>query len=478
MKHDWPPYPKYSPSELLWQPQIPTHWSVLRNGRVFGERTDTGYPDLPILEVSLRTGITVRDMANLKRKQMMSQREKYKRAQQGDIAYNMMRMWQGAVGVAPIDGLVSPAYVVARPNKGTDSHYFNYLFRTNLYKAEINKYSRGIVADRNRLYWDGFKQMPAIVPPLDEQTHIATFLREQDRQVAQFIRGKRRLMELLNEQKHIIIHQAMTRGLDPDVSLKPTDADWLGDIPAHWVVLKLKAVATFNPSRSERDQHRFSSEPTTFVPMECVSNDGRLLNPQTVPIEQYWEGYTYFRKGDVVVAKITPCFENGKGACLDELSTPFGFGTTEFVVLRARSQVLPKFLYQLTALRIFRRLGAREMTGSAGQKRVPLDFIKNFPAPLPPLAEQQTLLEFIAREEARFQEAIRQTTAEIKLVLEYRNRLISDIVTGQLDVRGWQPPALNLEANAEVTQEIAAAEEVDDAEETDTVEVDGYDGHD
>lgn len=145
------PYPEYRPSGLPWLGTIPSHWEVRRNGRLFAQRNKTGYPDLPILEVSLKTGVRIRDLENAKRKQVMSEREKYKRAVKGDIAYNMMHMWQGAVGVAPEDGLISPAYVVARPLDGTDSRYFAYLFRTGAYMSEVNKYSHGIVTDRNRL---------------------------------------------------------------------------------------------------------------------------------------------------------------------------------------------------------------------------------------------------------------------------------------------------------------------------------------
>lgn len=162
-------YPSYRDSGLPWLPEIPEGWQVLRNGRLFAHRVQTGFPDLPILEVSLRTGVRVRDMENLKRKQVMSQKEKYKRATKGDIAYNMMRMWQGALGAAPVDGLVSPAYVVASPFPEANSAYFSYLFRTAAYMREVNKFSRGIVSDRNRLYWDEFKQMPSLLPPRAEQ---------------------------------------------------------------------------------------------------------------------------------------------------------------------------------------------------------------------------------------------------------------------------------------------------------------------
>jgi type I restriction enzyme S subunit len=141
------PYSNLKDSGLPWSGKIPAHWNLYRNGRLFAQRNETGFGELPILEVSLKTGVRVRDMDNLKRKQVMADREKYKRAAKGDIAYNMMRMWQGAAGVAPVDGLVSPAYVVVKPYHETNSRYFSYLFRTAAYMNEVDAYSRGIVKD-------------------------------------------------------------------------------------------------------------------------------------------------------------------------------------------------------------------------------------------------------------------------------------------------------------------------------------------
>lgn len=202
------PYPIYRESGLTWAPRIPQAWQVLRNGRLFAHRVETGFPDLPVLEVSLRTGVRVRDMVNLQRKQVMSQKEKYKRAAKDDIAYNMMRMWQGALGPAPVDGLVSPAYVVVRPFPEANSAYFSYLFRTDAYMREVNKFSRGIVSDRNRLYWDEFKQMPSLLPPRTEQDQIVAYLRVQDAHIARFIQAKRALIDLLTEQREKIVdHQ-------------------------------------------------------------------------------------------------------------------------------------------------------------------------------------------------------------------------------------------------------------------------------
>ena len=136
-------YPEYRDSGLPWLGRIPAHWDVRRNGRLFSQHNETGFPDLPILEVSLKTGVRVREIGHGLRKQFMADRAKYKRTVRGDIAYNMMRLWQGAVGTAPTDGLVSPAYVVAKPYPDADSRYYSYLFRTAAYMDEVNKYSHG-----------------------------------------------------------------------------------------------------------------------------------------------------------------------------------------------------------------------------------------------------------------------------------------------------------------------------------------------
>src|SRR3954452_25363051 len=113
------PYTEYRDSRVPWIGKILANWKVVRNGNVFSQRNQTNYGHLPILEVSLRTGVRVRDFSGAARKQVMSDVSKYKRAAKGDLAYNMMRLWQGAVGVAPVDGLVSPAYVVAMPYRET-----------------------------------------------------------------------------------------------------------------------------------------------------------------------------------------------------------------------------------------------------------------------------------------------------------------------------------------------------------------------
>lgn len=208
------PNVRLKPSGVEWLGDVPEHWEVRRNGRLFAQRNQTGFSELPILEVSLNTGVRVRDFENTTRKQVMSDREKYKLAVEGDIAYNMMRMWQGAVGVAPVDGLVSPAYVVARPLDDVDPLYFSNLFRTSAYMNEVNSCSRGIVKDRNRLYWEDFKQIYSPYPPLEEQTQIADAIEEKTHAINHSIEQVRYEISLLREYRTRLIADVVTGKLD------------------------------------------------------------------------------------------------------------------------------------------------------------------------------------------------------------------------------------------------------------------------
>ena len=208
------PYPAYRPSAVNWLKKVPEHWRMVRNGRIFVQRNETGFPELPILEVSLKTGVRIRNLEGSSRKQMMTIRAEYKQAVKGNIAYNMMRMWQGAVGIAPVDGLVSPAYVVAEPLAGTEPRYFTALFRTRAYMAEVDRYSHGIVKDRNRLYWEDFKQMRTPYPPPSEQATIADAIDHLTATTEDGIRRIERQSVRLREYRTRLIADVVTGKVD------------------------------------------------------------------------------------------------------------------------------------------------------------------------------------------------------------------------------------------------------------------------
>lgn len=445
-------YPSYRASGLPWAPKIPEGWQVLRNGRLFAHRVETGFPELPILEVSLRTGVRVRDMENLKRKQVMSQKDKYKRAAKDDIAYNMMRMWQGAVGPAPVDGLVSPAYVVVKPYPEANSSFFSYLFRTAAYMQEVNKFSRGIVADRNRLYWESFKQMPSLVPPRPEQDQIVAYLRAQDVHIARFIKVKRELIALLTEQKRLIIESAVSRGINPEVELKPSGVSWLGDVPQSWDVVQLRRVVRCLdgmrvPLNSSERGLRQGDYPYWGANRVIDHLDGWLFDEPLVLLGE--DGAPFFdRSKDVAFPVEGKIWVNNHAH-----------------VLRPNSRITTQFLAHA--------LNCVDYTGfvdGSTRDKLTQQSMKSIRIPVPGIDEQDNICNFVALECAPLDAAIERTEDELKLAREYRDRLIADVVTGQVDLRGWQPGP-----DDTVSDEILSALADDEGGEADEEEDSGED---
>ncbi|SHH99134.1 MULTISPECIES: restriction endonuclease subunit S [Thermodesulfobacteriota] len=460
------PYPEYKDAVVSWVGSIPAHWPEKRAKYYFKEIDDRSLTgDEEMLSVSHITGVTPRSQKNVtmfKAESNVGQ----KRCQPGDLIINTMWAWMSALGVSNHAGIVSPAYGVYRPrsNQDYDYYYLDSLLRIEGYRSEYICRSTGIRSSRLRLYPDKFLSMPVVCPPQEEQQAIARFLKAQDRLFRKFIRNKRRFIELLKEQKQNVINQAVTRGLDPKVKFKPSGVEWIGDIPEHWDATKLKRVVSFNPSKSETRANPADEEKVVFLPMENISVNGDIDCSEKRTLSEVWNGFTYFRRGDVVVAKITPCFENGKGAYLKGLESDFGFGTTELIVLRPSKAIDGAFLRFLTSTKQFLLLGEQYMTGAAGQQRIPSDFVKNYPIGLPPIKEQREILEHIQEKSAEIDQAITRAQREIELMREYRTRLISDVVTGQVDVRGIEVPEVADEELLALEEDTADADDVIDDE--------------
>ena len=415
---------EYFATGLPWLGKVPSHWEVRRNGRLFLQRNETGFPELPVLEVSLKTGVRVRDFDNSTRKQVMSDPDKYKRARRGDIAYNMMRLWQGAVGVAPVDGLVSPAYIVAKPLAETDTRYYAYLFRIGAYMDEVNKFSRGIVSDRNRLYWEDFKQMPSPFPPPEEQAAIVRFLDHAERRIRRYIRAKRQLIALLGEQKQALIHRAVTRGLDPNVRLKPSGVEWLGDVPEHWEVQRSRYIFREIDKRSVdgSEQHLSMSQKLGLVPSHLVDN-------RTLVSESY-AGGKLCQIDDLVLNRLKAHLG------VFAFAQHAGVISPDYTVLRAIEPSGVKYFEQVLrspACRFELRVRAKGIV--EGFWRLYTDDFYDIRVPVPSPNERAEIVAHIERATAECDLAVRAAERECELLREYRTRLIADVVTGKLDVR-------------------------------------------
>jgi type I restriction enzyme, S subunit len=240
------PYPDYRDSGLLWASKIPTHWKVKRAKNLFrciDVRSKTGTEER--LTVSSERGVVPRSSMKV----TMFEAKSYighKLCWPGDLVINSLWAWSRGLGVARHHGLISSAYGVYRLKPSFDGYatYLHHLVRSMAYHWELRTRSKGVWTSRLQLTDDAFLRAPVLLPPEDEAKAIARFILEIDLKVNKFIRNRRRLIEVLNEQKQAIINRAVTRGLDPNAPLKPSDVDWLGDIPEHWEVKQFRALAT------------------------------------------------------------------------------------------------------------------------------------------------------------------------------------------------------------------------------------------
>lgn len=432
------PYPAYKDSGVPWIGRVPEGWETHRNGRLFVQRVQPGSEDLPVLEVSIKTGVRVRSLTD-GRKQMMSDRSKYKRAQAGDIAYNMMRMWQGAVGVAPANGLVSPAYVVAQPLPGVEGKFFEHLFRTETYMREVDRHSRGIVADRNRLYWEDFKQIVSLVPPREEQPLIVRFLSHADRLIQRYIREKRKLIALLNEQKQATIHRAVTRGLDPSVRMKDSGVPWIGEVPAHWEIVSLKRVLrrVDQGVSPQAENHAASGSSWGVLKAGCV-NGGIFREEQNkrLPTTFAIDPTIIVRPGDLLVSRASGSTKFvGSAAIVGQISTNLILSDKTFRLVFDAPKC-SRFVELAMNSRYWRIQVERDLSGAGGlAANLPLSSLRDFNIAIPPIDEGHTIASQIGNEIERVHRSISATEREIAFLREYRARLIADVVTGQLDVR-------------------------------------------
>lgn len=413
-------YPAYRDSGLPWLGRIPAHWEVHRNGRLFAERRETADPTLPILEVSLRTGVRVRNLENGARKQVMADRSKYQRARAGDIVYNTMRMWQGAVGVAPADGLVSPAYVVARPRPDVEPRYYAYLFRTGVYLQQVEIESRGIVPDRNRLYWDAFKRMPSVYPPAEDQHAIAAFLDAHGHLGRRFERAKRKLVVLLEEQKNLLIRRAVTCGMSETAVRGPAGVPWMSEAPLHWRRRHLGRevdilsgypfdASCFGTERGHQVVRiRDIGSTTTSV----------LYDGSDVPEARIYPGDLLVgMDGDFNVA-----LWRGESALLNQ----------RVCCIRPHASIDRDYLAYLLPLPL---QWINDTTFSTTVKHLSTTDIRCLRLPLPDLAEQRAIVDYIRSSTRSLEQAQDRVRAEIALAREYHERLVADVITGRLDIR-------------------------------------------
>ena len=239
------PYPAYKPSGIPWLRHLPSHWEMRKLRNIIAATGERNRPDLPLLSVVRERGVILRDVANLEENHnfVPDDLSNYKVVHGGQFAMNKMKAWQGSYGISQRDGIVSPAYFVFNV-KGVSGHYFHTAIRSKAYIPFFAQASDGVRIGQWDLSPARMREIPFLIPPYPDQTAITRYLDYMDRRIRRYVGAKRKLIALLEEERQAIVGRAVTRGLDPNVRLKSSSVEWLGDVPEHWEVRRLKTLCT------------------------------------------------------------------------------------------------------------------------------------------------------------------------------------------------------------------------------------------
>jgi type I restriction enzyme S subunit len=432
------PYPEYKDSGQRWLGSVPRHWLVLPNRAVFAEVKDRGHANEEMLSVTITRGIVPQKTLlsdSSKKDSSRLDRSAYKLVQPRDIAYNKMRAWQGAIAVSDLRGIISPAYIVMRLREEQNARYFHHLYRTPQFAKEAERWSYGITSDMWSLRPEHFKMIYSARPPRDEQDAIVRFLDHANGRIERAIRAKKKLIALLHEQKQAIIHRAVTRGLDPSVPLKPSAISCLGDIPKHWEVRRLKTLCQFVTSGSRGWARYYSDDGSVFLRIGNISTtsiDLRLTRMSYVRPPADAEGARTRAVKDDLLLSITAQI-GAVGIVPSGLGDAFVNQHTALIRLLEGSCVPPWLAYNL--LSQFGKDQCQLLTNGGTKVGLTLDDVRCLSVLMPPITEQEKLVAEIENRTHDLNSAIVRAEREIGLILEYRTRLVADVVTGKLDVR-------------------------------------------
>ena len=234
-------YPDYKDSGVEWLDKVPEHWEVASLGSLMELKSNKNKPDLQVLSVYREYGVILKDSRDDNHNATSLDTSNYKAVEPGDLVVNKMKAWQGSMGISPYRGIVSPAYITCKiTSEKTTPSFLHQLLRCHSYIGEYNRISYGIRVGQWDMHYEDFKQVPVLIPPIEEQTRIATFLDHKTALIDKAIAQKERLIGLLQERRQVLIHRAVTRGLNPDVPMKDSGVEWIGEVPGHWGVRPLR----------------------------------------------------------------------------------------------------------------------------------------------------------------------------------------------------------------------------------------------
>jgi len=410
------PYASYKDSGIEWLGEIPSHWNLTRNKDIFFERGSLSQSgDETLLTVSHITGVTRRSEKNVNMF-MAETMEGYKHCKTGDLVINTMWAWMGALGTAREDGICSPAYGVYAPRRGLPySHgYFDYLYRTPKAVLEMTRNSKGIVSSRLRLYPKDFFQILTALPSYEEQVAITAYLDTKTGQIDRQIDLLGQKVKKYGELKKSLINHVVTRGLDKAIPRKDSCVEWIGEIPVHWTVLRLKDICTIE-----------KGEVFDFVAEEGVVP---YLNGGMTP-----SGYS--NKSNMPSGVIAVSEGGASSGYTQFMDIPFWCGAHCYAIFpKAKCQ---KYIFY--CIKGLEHVLSELKTGSAmpNLKRAE---ISNFLIPITLHRDEQTAIAaYLDDKTSQIDRIVNAFNTQIDNFKELRKTLINDVVTGKIRVVDERP---------------------------------------
>ena len=417
------PYPEYKDSGVEWLGDVPEGWSVTRNIGLFSERNEKNFPHEELLAVTIAHGVLPqKKLAQLTDRKNTASEDKtnYKLVKVDDIAYNKMRMWQGAIGVSSHQGIVSPAYVILQPKQNVHSRFFYYQFKTPAFIKEAGRFSYGLCDDMNSLRYDDFRTIYSVVPFLKEQIQITAFLDHETAKIDRLIEKQEKLIELLKEKRQAVISHAVAL---------PTDSH----APIKFYVEILPGYA-FPSAEYSAKKDGVKLLRGVNVGVENLKWD----ELETWPEEDLTAYLDYELKvGDLVIGMDRPWIKEGIRVAFVQQSDLPALLLQRVARMRAVDALRQSYLYLLLKSEEFKAHVFADLTG-VSVPHLSADQIGSFVFKLPTLEEQDKRLENVQRQFNMIDSCVAKAKSSIKLLKERRTALISAAVTGKIDVRDWQ----------------------------------------
>jgi type I restriction enzyme S subunit len=452
------PYGEYKESGLPWLGRCPSHWTLRRAKILFQERVQKGFSCEPLLAATQTKGVVRKEDYGSRTVTAQKDLHLLKLVEIGDYVISL-RSFQGGIEYAHCRGIISPAYTILKPNIDAASGYYSHFFKAKPFINSLTLFVTGIREGQN-IDYERLSRAELPLPPEDEQAAIVRFLDHANRKIDRFIRAKRKLIALLNEQKQVSIHRAVTRGLNPDAPLKPSGIPWLGDIPAHWEMMQLRQILSFGPKNGVSPQASTGSNVISFS-ISAV-RDGSINikgNEKLVELELNRVAGFCVHKGDILlvrgngnIALVGKCglvSEFPKNCVYPDILMklrPNDRMTAEFMVLAVNSSYVSNQVSTLAKT----SNGAFKVSGAT---------VRSILMVVPPVEEQLQLVEKIEADATTVNIAIARTEREIALMQEYRTRLTADVVTGKLDVREAAAKLPELAESAEPSTDVDVIDE-------------------